>query len=78
MKKIALLAGASMFAFAGAALADSPFPEQPNPNAKSQGNCVGVFSSRVTHNGGAVSQEAQAGTRSTDVHAAQDASCPPS
>lgn len=78
MKKIALMAGASMFLFAGAAMADKPAAPAPNPNAKSQGNCVGVFSSRVTHNGVAVSEQAQAGDRSELVHQAQQADCNPS
>jgi hypothetical protein len=75
MKKIALLAVTSML-IGGAAMADQPLA--PNPNAKSQGNCVGVFSSQVKHNGPVVSEQAQAGDRSTLVHEAQQASCNPS
>jgi hypothetical protein len=76
MKKLAFLAAASAFALSSAALADQPLA--PNPNAKSQGNCVGVFSSQVKHNGPVVSEQAQAGDRSTLVHEAQQADCPPS
>lgn len=73
MKKHALLAVFGILAFGGAALADQPLA--PNPNAKSQGNCVGVYSSQVKHNGPTVSQQAQAGDRSELVHAAQQADC---
>jgi len=73
MKKIAFLALTSMF-IGGVAMADQPLA--PNPNAKSQGSCFGVDSSQVKHYGPTVSEQAQSGQRSADVHAIQ-AACPP-
>lgn len=47
-----------------------------NPNAKSQGSCVGVFSSQVTHNGTVVREQAQSEQgRAFFVEQARDADC---
>jgi hypothetical protein len=54
-----------------------------NNNANSQGNCVGVLSSRIIQNGQFVSgngapgfdQTTSPGSRADLVHAAQDGSC---
>ena len=48
-----------------------------NSNAKSQGNCVGVLSSRIIQNGQFVSadQTTYPGQRAALVHAAQAGSC---
>ncbi|HEX3426341.1 MAG TPA: hypothetical protein VHT30_09430 [Acidimicrobiales bacterium] len=60
----------------GAAMADTPTTLSANPNANSQGSCVGVFSSRVKQNGPTVADQTQApGGREGAVDAAQAASC---
>lgn len=46
-----------------------------NPNAKSQGSCVGVYSSQVRHNGQVVRQQAKSGMRAQEVQAARQADC---
>lgn len=53
-----------------------------NDNAKSNGNCVGVYSSRISQNGqfvggnsGVIDQTTAPGSRSALVHAAQAESC---
>jgi hypothetical protein len=58
--RIALVAAVfALPAIAGAASADSTLAR--NDNAKSNGNCIGVFSSQVTGNGTTVaSQDRQA------------------
>ncbi|HEX3541875.1 MAG TPA: hypothetical protein VHT75_15685 [Acidimicrobiales bacterium] len=57
-------------------MADTPTTLQANPNANSQGSCVGVFSSRVKQNGPTVKDQTQApGGREGAVDAAQAASC---
>lgn len=77
MKKLAIIAGAMLIS--GAAFADDPIDTSglgANPNAKSQGSCVGVFSSQVTHNGTVVRQQAQSDKgRAAYVEEAHNADC---
>jgi hypothetical protein len=50
-------------------LSASLAPNPGDPQAAQSGNEVGIASSSLTHNGTAVSDQAQAGTRSDNVQA---------
>lgn len=73
---ISFVAGAALLtSTAGVALADAPGGLEPNTHTQSNGSCVGVFSSQVTHNGVVVREQAQSGMRSELVAQAQAANC---
>lgn len=80
MKKFAIIVGAMLISTSAFAAADFTIKPQ---GTKSQGNCVGVFSSIGTGNGGVVGgngtggadQTTTPGSRAALVHEAQQADC---
>ncbi len=78
MKRLTITIAATATIFlAGPAWAGQTKAPEPNPNAKAQGSCVGVFSSQLRRNGPAVREQAKSGTRAEMVQAAREADCTP-
>lgn len=83
MRKTAgILSAAACLAAVGFAGAAPAMAYTYNDHAKSHGNCVGVESSRITHNGavvargeGAADQTTTPGSRAAIVHQAQAGTC---